>query len=369
MNKKLIISILVCLLMGTVLFASGAREQLADFKSLNLETESIENIQKTWDKAQALYADNVEKLQKAMAEAYEERNAKEYTETRELLRSLEAPVITPEMTETLQKRFDGASEKEKEELAAFLSQNSRFYHPTLYFSYEYSNGGFSSSFHKSISVAPGSTFTAPSMDMGEGKFLGWGTEEGEVLYEAGSEMVMPYADTTLYAVFTTGISFKNMMGEDVFVEGSSASVPAVEAPEGAVFCGWYDRQGNLLEEESVNAEEGKNASFTAAWKAMKIETADDADVPTGRILRLSFSLSNEGNLSVKDVSIVLSGSEGLEIRGADTLTSRRIASGSSVKGHYDIVFSGNTGDKVEALLTVTDGDGNTWSEPMTFTIQ
>ncbi|MBQ0071277.1 MAG: hypothetical protein KBS81_05390 [Spirochaetales bacterium] len=370
MTKKIFIFALVAFLALTTVFASGAREKLVDFQALDMETASMSDIQMTWNAAVNNYNDNVQSLQSAMAEAYAERNAKEYTESRDLLRSLVAPVVTKEQTETLMARAASASEEEQKAIVTFLSSTSAYYrNPKVTFSYSYEGEGRKSSFKSSVSRLPGSVFNAPSCSAGDGKFVGWADEDGTIICQAGEEISMPYVDTVYYAVFQSGITFVDpISGTESFVEGSSAALPVPEEKEGLLFVGWYNQNGSLQDGDVVLSE-GRSATLTAGWIGLEIDTVKEATVPSNKRLGMAVRLNSLGNVSMNDVSVTLEKVDGLEIKGSGTLSTKRLGAKSYVKGSYEIMVTGESGAVIETAITVKAADGHEWSSPNVFTVK
>ncbi|MCQ2412860.1 MAG: hypothetical protein MJ057_07905 [Sphaerochaetaceae bacterium] len=212
-RKTFIITLLVLLTVSAGLFAQSVVEKngaVPEFSSLDFEKDPFKTIMKSYEAELVAYNANYETIYGKMSEAYRAGNAVAYYEAKGLLGNLKAPVFSKDATQVLVARIvEEKDEQVKSEFAAWLYANSRYYRPTVSISAKYSNNDkFSTymSYQYSKSAAPGTTVKlpyAPSFRLGDGTFAGWGVTADEVLYEAGAEIVMPYADLALQPVFTT----------------------------------------------------------------------------------------------------------------------------------------------------------------------
>ncbi len=375
--KKTIVITVLCLL-SFALFASGAAESAVSFSSLDFQTLSADEIVKSYEDAKNSYSSSLNKLNTKLEKAYEDRNADEYMRLMDLRESLEYPVVTREITETLVERIlNSSDENEKSTLSDFLYENSAYYAPTLTLYLKSSSGSRSRTYTKTISLKPGETVTLPSSVSYDGYILkGWGITEDEVLYTPGEEIKMPYTDTVLYGVLTSGISFSDdVTGYYYTTEESTAEVVIPSAPDSSyVFAGWYDtKTGKELEGDSVTVEEGESKSYRAYWKSLSfsegsIRYYSDNTAPANTQLRYTTTLTVGGNTTLRGVTITLEENDKLTVLSGGGKC-RSLQSGDSVDLGFVIVLKGESGEKVETTLTATDSDGNVWSTPVTFVIK
>ena len=309
-----------------------------------------------------------------MDDAMEKRDIEGYVEMRSLYNSLEYPVITKEQTETLKERIlNTENQEDKDALASFVYENSVFYRPTLVFDYSVDNGYYTRSYKKALSTLPGTVVTAPEVK-GDGVFLGWSLDGETVSYKSGEEITMPYSDTVLYGVFSSGISFNDeITGNNSYVEGTEASVPTpISEDENLIFLGWYDNSGKKLEGDSVTVESGKSKEFTALWEGVEISDAsiryyEEGKIPSNTQVILSFPLKNVGNVILRDLKVTVSG-EGVKVLSSD-LKASLIGTGTTANASFLVYAEGEKGTEKTITATVSDASGNTWTKDFSFTIQ
>ena len=357
------------------LFASGATEKGTNFKDLDLNTAAVKDIENAWNYSVESYSSQRTSLRTAMNEAIEKRDVEDYLELRSLYNSLEYPMITKEQTETLTARMlNTESQEEKDAMASFLYENSVWYHPTITFQYSVTNGNFSRSYTRSYSSVPGTKVTVPEVK-GEGVFLGWSTDGESVAYKSGEEITMPYSDTVLYALFSTGITFKDSVsGNDTYVEGTEASVPDVVVTEdsGLVFLGWYDQYGKKIDGDTVTVENGRSKEYTALYKGVEIGEAsiryyEDGKIPSSTQVVLSFPIKNIGNTALRNLKVSLSGEDVKVLSSSFDAT--LIGDESSLNASFLVYADGEKGEEKVFKATVEDSSGNVWTEDFTFVIQ
>ena len=357
------------------LFASGATEKGTNFKDLDLNTAAVKDMENAWNYSVESYSSQRTSLRTAMNEAIEKRDVEDYLELRSLYNSLEYPMITKEQTETLTARMlNTESQEEKDAMASFLYENSVWYHPTITFQYSVTNGNFSRSYTRSYSSVPGTKVTVPEVK-GEGVFLGWSTDGESVAYKSGEEITMPYSDTVLYALFSTGITFKDSVsGNDTYVEGTEASVPDVVVTEdsGLVFLGWYDQYGKKIDGDTVTVENGRSKEYTALYKGVEIGEAsiryyEDGKIPSSTQVVLSFPIKNIGNTALKNLKVSLSGEDVKVLSSSFDAT--LIGDESSLNASFLVYADGEKGEEKVFKATVEDSSGNVWTEDFTFVIQ
>lgn len=357
------------------LFASGATEKGTNFKDLDLNTAAVKDMENAWNYSVESYSSQRTSLRTAMNEAIEKRDVEDYLELRSLYNSLEYPMITKEQTETLTARMlNTESQEEKDAMASFLYENSVWYHPTITFQYSVTNGNFSRSYARSYSSVPGTKVTVPEVK-GEGVFLGWSTDGESVAYKSGEEITMPYSDTVLYALFSTGITFKDSVsGNDTYVEGTEASVPDVVVTEdsGLVFLGWYDQYGKKIDGDTATVENGRSKEYTALYKGVEIGEAsiryyEDGKIPASTQVVLSFPIKNIGNTALRNLKVSLSGEDVKVLSSSFDAT--LIGDESSLNASFLVYADGEKGEEKVFKATVEDSSGNVWTEDFTFVIQ
>ena len=357
------------------LFASGATEKGTNFKDLDLNTAAVKDMENAWNYSVESYSSQRTSLRTAMNEAIEKRDVEDYLELRSLYNSLEYAMITKEQTETLTARMlNTESQEEKDAMASFLYENSVWYHPTITFQYSVTNGNFSRSYTRSYSSVPGTKVTVPEVK-GEGVFLGWSTDGESVAYKSGEEITMPYSDTVLYALFSTGITFKDSVsGNDTYVEGTEASVPDVVVTEdsGLVFLGWYDQYGKKIDGDTATVENGMSKEYTALYKGVEIGEAsiryyEDGKIPSSTQVVLSFPIKNIGNTALRNLKVSLSGEDVKVLSSSFDAT--LIGDESSLNASFLVYADGEKGEEKVFKATVEDSSGNVWTEDFTFVIQ
>ena len=372
-NTTLMVLVLT-VLVASPLFASGATEKGTNFKELDLNTASLKDMESAWTYSVESYNAQRTSLRTAMNEAMEKRDVEDYLELRSLYNSLEYPMITKEQTETLTERIlNTENQEEKDEIASFLYENSAWYHPTLTFEYSVTNGNYSRSYRKSFSAVPGTTVTAPEVK-GDGVFLGWSADGENVTYESGDEISMPYSDTVLYAIFSTGITFKDSIsGNDSYTEGTEASVPVVTTEDSnLVFLGWYDEYGKKVDGDTVTVENGKSKEYIALYRGVEIGDAsiryyEDGKIPSSTQVVLSFPIKNTGNTALRNLKVSLGGEEVKVL--SSSLKATLIGDESSLNASFLVYVEGEKGEEKVFTATVEDASGNVWTKDFTLTVQ
>ena len=369
-----LIVLALTVLVTSPLFASGATEKGTNFKELDLNTASLNDMESAWTYSVENYNSQRTSLRGAMDEAIEKRDVEDYLELRSLYNSLEYPMITKEQTETLTERIlNTENQEEKASIASFLYENSAWYHPTLTFEYSVTNGNYSRSYRKSFSAVPGTTVTAPEVK-GDGVFLGWSADGENVTYESGDEISMPYSDTVLYAIFSTGITFKDSIsGNDSYTEGTEASVPVVTTEDSnLVFLGWYDEYGKKVDGDTVTVENGKSKEYIALYRGVEIGDAsiryyEDGKIPSSTQVVLSFPIKNTGNTALRNLKISLGGEEVKVL--SSSLKATLIGDESSLNASFLVYVEGEKGEEKVFTATVEVASGNVWTKDFTLTVQ
>ena len=375
--KKITATLMVLVLtvlVASPLFASGATEKGTNFKELDLNTASLKDMESAWTYSVESYNAQRTSLRTAMNEAMEKRDVEDYLELRSLYNSLEYPMITKEQTETLTERIlNTENQEEKDSIASFLYENSAWYHPTITFQCSVTNGNFSRSYTRSYSSVPGTKVTVPEVK-GEGVFLGWSTDGESVAYKSGEEITMPYSDTVLYALFSTGITFKDSVsGNDSYTEGTEASVPVVTTEDSnLVFLGWYDQYGKKIDGDTVTVESGKSIEYTALYRGVEIGDAsiryyEDGKIPSSTQVVLSFPIKNTGNTALRNLKVSLGG-EDVKVLSS-SLQATLIGDASSLNASFLVYAEGEKGEEKVFKATVEDASGNVWTKDFTLTVQ
>ena len=378
MRIKKYITLFIVSLLSLSLFASGTSESTLVFSSLDFSSLDIEEIEKNYETAKENYFASLEKLDERIKTAAKEKNIDQYLTLLSLKDSLEYPTVTKEITETLIERMlKSTSLDEKNEIASFLYENSNYYAPTLTLCLKYENSAGVRTYSSAIAVKPGTKITLPSSTSFYSSIIkGWGITEDEVLYTPGEEIEMPYTDTILYGVLSSGISFSDdVTGFSYVTEENTAEVTVPDAPSSSyIFAGWYDTiTGEEIKGDTVTVEEGESKSYKAYWKSITLSPGtvkyySDCVVPASTQLKFTSTLLCGGNCSLRDVTVTLEETEGLRVLSKDKRY-HALKSGDKVNLEYVVVLSGESGDKIETTLTALDGEGNVWSLPVTFTIK
>ncbi len=375
---KKIFVITVVSLLSLSLFASGASESNVDFSSLDFSTLSIEEIETSYEKAKSQYESQKAKVDNKLEEAYSSRNVDEYLTLLELRKSLAYPVITEEITETLTERIlNTSNEDEKKEIASFLYENSAYYAPSLTLTLKYESNGMVRTYTKTIVKEPGETVTLPSdTSFYKSIIKGWGITEDEVLYAPGEEIEMPYVDTTLYGILTTGISFTDDVTSYSYVtEESSADVVVPSAPDSSyIFVGWFDAAtGKEIDGDTVSVEEGESKSYKAYWKSITLNEGavkyySDNAVPSGTQVTYNTTFTVGGNTSINGLTLTLESNDDIAVL-TKAQSYRTLRSGDTGSASFIIVLKGNSGESVTTTLKAVDSQGNEWTIPVTFRVK
>ena len=199
--------------------------------------------------------------------------------------------------------------------------------------------------------------------------------DGEnVIYESGDEISMPYSDTVLYAIFSTGITFKDSVsGNDSYTEGTEASVPVVTTEDSnLVFLGWYDEYGKKVDGDTVTVENGKSKEYIALYRGVEIGDAsiryyEDGKIPSSTQVVLSFPIKNTGNTALRNLKVSLGGEEVKVL--SSSLKATLIGDESSLNASFLVYVEGEKGEEKVFTATVEDASGNVWTKDFTLTVQ
>lgn len=376
MKKTATIIIVLALTFMTTLplFAGGVTEGGPYFKELDLNTATLEEMEKAWNYSVDTYTSLRSTLRSAMDDAMDKKDIEGYMEMRSLYNSLEYPIITKEQTETLKERIlNTENQEDKDALASFVYENSTFYRPTLVFDYSVDNGYYTTPYKKAVSALPGTVVTVPEVK-DDRVFLGWSLDGETVSYKSGEEITMPYFDTVLYGIFSSIISFNDeITGNSSYVEGTEASVPTpISEDDNLIFLGWYDNSGKKLEGDRITVKRGENKEYTALWEGVEISDASiqyytEGKIPANTQVILSFPLKNVGNVVLRNLKVQIAGN-GVKVLSSD-LEASLIGIGTTVNAYFLVSAEGEKGTEKNITATVSDASGNTWTKDFTFIIQ
>ncbi len=274
-------------------------------------------------------------------------------------------------------------EEKKNEMAAWLYQNSPYYSPKVTYDWSADGGNVSYSFRRSISVAPGSEITLPTaQDIGAdpsiaGVLQGWGVTRDSVTYQPGEVILAPYTSQTYYAIWKTAVVFEDELtgfntAYDNPSSGDAIEVPVLTAPDSSyVFAGWVDRSNGdyISPDESDYIFSGNGASFEALWKKVEITDLsspyDLSALPVNTQIELSFTLSNKGNENLRNSKVEITSDEGVDIQmGSGRVHSLPGSRDVNATGLRIVVTEPGTHD---ITVTFTDRDGDSWSESFAIT--
>jgi len=380
-NFRFLAIMLVVAFMSCGLYAASSNaKKYQAFQSLDLSTASLGDVKKAYNDMQTEYVSGYQDLKKQLQKAYSQNNADKYYSTLQQMQNLPDPRLTDTQTEALVSRMMNASGDEKAQWADWLYENSRGYHPTL--SLSLCNDGKNQRFAYSqqISVKPGEKVKLPTVDLGgdNGIFVGWGITPDEVKYKAGEEMPMPYTDQKLYAIFQNGIRFSDSVTKlEQVTNGDTAVVPSQNAPDSSyLFDGWYDNAtGAKLTESSVKLVDGvASGSYSGYWKSLRFDAIStkyyqNMTIPAGEQVPVLFTMTNQGNETLGEVEVtLLSDDQNLKVL-SDNLSARYIRPQESRNGQFLVLVNGKSGTKIDATLKVTDGDGASWTQPLSLTVK
>lgn len=384
MRTNRIVSILALLaLSSSLVFASSAKSLWTDFESA-LDSDDVEAAIESYDRLQEKIDDEMDDLMGDIQKAYQKNDGRLYRNAVADMRTLESYSISSEDTDAMLRAIVNSDSENATEWAAWLYDNSRYYHPTLTLSTDVSSTGYRQSYRRSLSVEPGSDVTLPSsMDVNPsaaGVLVGWGITPDEVTYEAGATIQMPYTDQTLYAIYQSQVVFSDNGNDSVFTDvedGDVIEIPSPAVSDGAIFEGWYDRLSGqyLAPDETEYTVKGMGASFEALYTSLEatgLETGHyDVDrIPTGVQIPLTVTVENTGSEDLASIDIeVASDSEYVTLMNTSA-HARRLDAGSRlrVRGTQLVVSSScPTGTQIPISVTMTDSEGNAFTSTFNLT--
>jgi len=403
-KKSILVGFILIASMTMLAAASNAKELYQRTQEIDLGTQSIESIVDTFSMLREQVAKEVQAAREDLAAARSKRDSEAYKEAYGRLVELGTYDITQEQTNRLLMRILQEEEPGRGTYAAWLFENSAFYHPTLRMDFTLSGDGYHYSFNQRISQKPGTEITLPDSSQIRasssqvGLLSGWGLTPDAVDYQPGEIIAMPYTDQTLYAVWRNSVSFKDPLGgidvlhEDV-ASGDQVAVPEVQAPDDSYrFVGWYDRSTReLFTNEDDYTIEGKGAAFEAIWKSLKVEAVDPLyyavdNIPVRTQIKIGFSLFNQGNIALEGVVAKLSTADPHVTLLKDTVAIGGITAGMhrtnnswmstpeqvEIAGERDtfvLVVSADVpkGTAIPFVLTLTDASGVRWTSEFSLT--
>ena len=386
-TRKFISVLLIMLICAGLVFASGAQSLYSDFETA-VQNGDVSGAIEAYNSLNDQIAKEKENIQKDIEKAFDKQDRDLYRNAMNDLRNLSTYSISREDTDALLTAIVNSDSSEAEEWAAWLYENSSYYHPVLTFSTDISSDGYAQSYRRSISVAPGSDVTLPDSSSfstnttASGVLTGWGLTPDEVLYEAGETIKMPYTDQTLYAVYKAQVVFNdeysgsNTVFDDVKA-GDVVEVPSAPDQPDAIFEGWYDSTSGqyLSPDESEYTVRGMGASFQALYikaEATSISTGhyDVSKLPPATQIPLSFAIENTGSEDLRGVDIsVSSESEYVTLMNTNAYI-RNMKAGKSynLTGVKAVISSScPSGTDIPVTVTMTDSEGNTFTSTFNLT--
>ena len=379
--KKILLTLAVIIGSVSMLFAATAKSLYTDFSNAVNENNVSLAIEK-YTSLEEKVASEAASANKSIEKALKKNNGTLYRNATSELASLSSYIITSEQSDKLLSAILAESEGKQAEDAAWLYEKSYNYSPVLTLKYSSQSDGFSFNFTNSISQKPGSEVTLPDSSSLQvstvrvGTLAGWGLTPTSIDYAPGETITMPLTDQTLYAQWENSVSFiderstTNEVTKDV-KEGDVVTVPQPVASDNAIFAGWYDSYSGIYLESGTTeyTVKGKGASFTALWENISISSMqsgayDVNAIPTGVQVPLTFTITNSGTESVRDLTIkVTTDNENVTLLNNEAF-SRGLRGGSSanmtgVKLVADKALT--SGAEIPITVTVTDGNGNTYT--------
>ncbi len=382
--KKTILTLFVLIISCTVLFAASSKDLFQEFSD-NISSGDLSAAKETYSDLQDKIKSEASSAEKQMEKAYSKGNMELYLEARNEYRDLSGCMITKEQSDALLSMIVEEDAENAGKDAEWLYSISPYYRPTLSLDYSASGDNYSYSYSSSITVKPNSDVTLPDQEaLGAnsnrlGNLAGWGVTKDSVTYLPGETIKMPLTDQTLYAIWENSVTFKDEKtgidekNADV-AEGDEIAVPSVSAADdGSVFAGWIDNTSGeyIAPDETVYTVRGSGANFVALYSNLEIKdlkTIPYSTLPENTQVTLTFYVENTGNEDMKNLEVnISSDDEDLSIL-TDTLYFRRLPAGGSGYVSTKVVYTGSESSRSIPLnISVSDSDGNTWSQAFTVT--
>ena len=382
--KKFILILMVLVLSSTVVFAASAQKLYENF-SAAVESGDLEGAISSYSDLQERLSDEISSTNKSLEKAYEKNNMDLYLEAKGELKALSEYKITKEQSDAILALIVEEDGEKALEDASWLYSVSPYYRPSLSLDYSTSGEGFSYSYRSSVSVKPGSDVTLPDQESinansnNLGQLVGWGVTKDEVTYSAGETIKMPLTDQTLYAIWRNAVTFKDTVSgidetTESVAEGDEIAIPQITTSDDKnVFIGWYDSTtGEFLgPEEETYTVRGNGACFEALYASLEISnvsTSPYSTLPKNIQVTLTFNVENTGNEDLKNLTVNISSEDSDLTILTDTLYFRRLPSQSVGTVSTRIVYTGaESARQIPLTVTITDEDGNTWSNDFAIT--
>ena len=370
--------IMVMLLACTMVFASSAGKEYETFRT-GLEAGDAVKASESYDRFLKAKDKDLASLYKQLDKAMKKNNAELYYETLDEIRTLKGLGMTKEESNELLTLIVDTMDTEKGlEKAAWLYDVSPYYQPVLRFEYSLDRPGFRSSGSRSFGMKPGSEITLPSQEdiavrtTDFGVLKGWGLAPEMVTYLPGETIKMPATDQTLYAVWESGVSFKDTVsGIDEYTgevkAGDVVKLPAVPEVTGQyIFEGWWDPSTGeyIAPDETEYAVRGNGGSFEALYLGLEVtnpQTSPYTTIPSGTQVTMSFDVRNIGNEDIKGISVKISSPDPDVKFLSDTFSFRTIPSERVGRVSTSILYTGaEHGKALPVDVELTDAEGNVW---------
>ncbi|MBI9094073.1 MAG: hypothetical protein JEY71_04225 [Sphaerochaeta sp.] len=395
---------LLCVSAALLVAEPNAERLFREVEALDYQSQSLQSIKSAYDKLDDGIARDAQQARTDMLEAREKGDLAAYWEAYARYEKLKTFRMKGEESNLLLGRIMAESEPKKGEYATWLHQRSDSYNPLLTLDFSSQGENFPYRYRQQIQRAPLSEVTLPDYTQLRtnssqvGLLKGWGLTPDDLTYTAGETIQMPYTNQTLYAIWSTGVRFvgetRDTLYEDVEV-GEEVVVPTPSTSDSsAVFVGWYDRGTNtLLTDRETYTVEGKGALFEPLWKSLKIPEVAPLYYPSGALpkrtqLGVGFLMQNTGTIDLKGLEATLHSDSPYVTMLVDSLILGSLSSGRyatnnsrfattgllAIRGGYNtfrfvIDDAAPSGSVIEFELTVSDSQDQSWSLPVSFSVE
>ncbi len=404
--RKMLITVCTLLFVsGALLVAAPTAERLyQDMESLDYQSQSLESIKGSYDRFDDALSRDAHLARKDMFEAKGKGDLPSFREAYARLEKLKTFRMKGEESNLLLGRIMAESEPERGEYASWLYQRSDSYNPVLTLDFSAQGENFRYSYRQQIQMEPLAEVVLPdytqmrSNSSQIGILKGWGLTPEELTYKAGETIPMPYTSQTLYAIWGSGVRFVDGTRETLYEDVEAGSEVVVPTPSttdaSAIFAGWYDRGTNtLLIDREIYTVVGKGALFEPLWKSVQIPAVEPLSYPKEALpkrtqLAMGFLMHNTGNLDLKGMEATLHTVSPYVTMLVDRLalgqlSANRYATNNSrfattgplaIRSGYNtfrfvIADDAPSGSVIEFTLTITDGQGDSWSLPVEFKVE
>ena len=374
--KKTISFLIISVLCVSIVFAASSAEKLYNDFSTAINNGDLNSAMKRYSELETRVAKEKSNATSSIEKAIKKNNSELYYSSLADLKRLNSYTISKEESDAF---LATALANNDSTALSWLYDNSPYYRPTLTFSVSSNSKGRVSRYTSSISTAPGSEITLPTGDdlnvstIINGQLQGWSIDKEEVTYKPGEKIVMPATDQTLYAVFASGVTFKDSeTGIDEFILANQGDEIQIKQPskEGMIFEGWYDSASGLYIAPGVESwsVKGNGASFEALWKALSISTLSTGSysvnaLPTQTQIPLTISIENNGSENLEGLKFEVTTSDDSITLIDNTAYSRILRSGSKVNftGIKLVAPNSASGKTIDLDVKVTDNEGTIFS--------